>query len=359
MFSPKRAIGSPKNRILALACSLIFGSAISSAQDAVLSDFVSKVFTSCHEEGVYYFGPVAQPVALCDLNKWQGPPARDCQAVYEFKDIHFFLEGSTLVMAQYPMARQHLISDGVWLKVLPYLDKPDSRPYIFGELSKNSGSSSWHIGRDLQPFGLLIGIIPGAELTVERIEANKVVCDANRNLILPSDIPLTPETAKEAYDKALRLYHTRGFTDAGPQLAKLCLYGIAASCEVLGSVYYMGVWVHKDYAEALRDYEMACKGGNADGCAGLGWLYANGHGPIFKDEFGYGPPAQDYPRARALFKSSCDAGSMRGCYGLGALYAHGTPGKGGKKDKDMARLYLKKACDGGDRQGCEDLKAMP
>jgi hypothetical protein len=61
---------------------------------------------------------------------------------------------------------------------------------------------------------------------------------------------------------------------------------------------------------ALRQ---ACDGGNLNGCADLGVMYANGTG-VTKDEV----------RAVALYKQACDGGSLNGCANLGVMYGNGT-----------------------------------
>jgi TPR repeat protein len=74
-----------------------------------------------------------------------------------------------------------------------------------------------------------------------------------------------------------------------------------------------------DVGDALRLYQAACDAGQADGCAGVAFLYDRGLGvPL------------DNARAEGLYRKACSAGSGRACQGLAAmqLIAQATPGKG-------------------------------
>ncbi|MCW5802073.1 MAG: sel1 repeat family protein [Deltaproteobacteria bacterium] len=125
-------------------------------------------------------------------------------------------------------------------------------------------------------------------------------------------------------------------------LDKACLAGDGAGCVDLGVAKLADKKLANDAQYAFR---RACYGGGEyEGCAWLGTLYAEGKGGMTAS-----------PKLAAqFFEKGCKEGSMRACSGLAELLA---AGKGGV-DKNAARakeLYGK-ACDGGYAPACKKRK---
>lgn len=70
----------------------------------------------------------------------------------------------------------------------------------------------------------------------------------------------------------------------------------------------------RDFEKGRQSFERGCNGGNALGCASLGFLYESGAGV-----------KTDLASAAALYEQSCKAGSDLGCEQLARLRAARTP----------------------------------
>lgn len=101
-------------------------------------------------------------------------------------------------------------------------------------------------------------------------------------------------------------------TSQTTQLQKKCDSGDANECFNLGTMYYDGKGVQKDYIKAVELYQKACDGGDADVCNILGIMYGNGKGV-----------KQDSAKAVELYQKACDGGNANGCSNLGAMYDDG------------------------------------
>ena len=88
-----------------------------------------------------------------------------------------------------------------------------------------------------------------------------------------------------------------------------------------------------------------CDKGNFDTCFLLATNYKYGDFP-FK---------QDYFKAASLYKMACEGGRAGGCEGLGWLYQYG---KGVRQSKTEALKYYGKACDLKDQYGCDLYAAL-
>jgi TPR repeat protein len=99
------------------------------------------------------------------------------------------------------------------------------------------------------------------------------------------------------------------------------LKGNARSQYGLGRIYYKGQGVVKDYAEAVKWYELAAQQGYAPAQSNLGALYANGQGV-----------EQDYAEAVKWYRLAAQQGDVSGQSNLGAMYAEG---------KGVAQDYVK------------------
>jgi uncharacterized protein len=84
--------------------------------------------------------------------------------------------------------------------------------------------------------------------------------------------------------------------------------------------------VPQDYAEAVRWYRLAADQGNADAQAGLGYMYALGHGV-----------PSDYVEAVRWFRLAADQGNAKAQAGLGLMYAEGM---GVPEDLVLAYMWL-------------------
>jgi hypothetical protein len=106
-----------------------------------------------------------------------------------------------------------------------------------------------------------------------------------------------------------------------------------------------GLYMAKDYAQALPLFKGACDGGDARGCEALGYMYAYG--------LGINP---DYPQAAGLLRKGCEGGVAEGCDVLGNLYLTGASGVA--QSFTQAATWFHKACDGGNPEGCNNLGMM-
>jgi len=70
----------------------------------------------------------------------------------------------------------------------------------------------------------------------------------------------------------------------------------------LGELYFAGWGVKKDYAEALKWWQLAAAEGSAGAQNGLGVMY----------EYGLGV-SQNYAQAKDWYSKACDNGLPRGC----------------------------------------------
>ncbi|KAI0216153.1 hypothetical protein L0F63_007167 [Massospora cicadina] len=106
--------------------------------------------------------------------------------------------------------------------------------------------------------------------------------------------------------------------------------GLAAFYVGVGSLYFEGARLGRDYRQALNYYEKAAAMGNADGIARLGIMY----------RFGYGMGEPDYSRALQLFSRAAELGNAAALCSLGECYALGV---GTEVDLSRALDHLKLA----------------
>ena len=91
---------------------------------------------------------------------------------------------------------------------------------------------------------------------------------------------------------------------------------------VLGFLYYNGIEVAQDHAEAHKWLDLAAKQGNAEAQSNLGVLYDNGEGV-----------AQDHDKAAEYFRLAAKQGNAEAQFNLGTSYYNG---RGVKQDHDKA-----------------------
>ena len=169
-------------------------------------------------------------------------------------------------------------------------------------------------------------------------------------------------------------------TRIAERFRRSCDGGNMEGCANLGGMYADGLGVTQNETRAVELYQRACAGGNMAGCVDLGWAYANGRGVEQNDTraaelyqracdggdswacanlglmyaTGRGV-AQNDARAVELFRRACDGGDMQGCGYLGAAYADG---RGVAQSETRAVELFRRACDGGDMEGCSNLGLM-
>ncbi|HEY4180822.1 MAG TPA: tetratricopeptide repeat protein [Kofleriaceae bacterium] len=121
-------------------------------------------------------------------------------------------------------------------------------------------------------------------------------------------------------------------------LTKACEAGDGRGCVDLG-VAKLGD--KKAAGDAQYAFRRACYGGGEyEGCAWLGTLYAEGKGGMSVS-----------PKIAAkFFEKGCKEGSARACTGLGELYKSG---KGVTKDDAKAKQLFEQACNAGDDAACK------
>jgi len=93
---------------------------------------------------------------------------------------------------------------------------------------------------------------------------------------------------------------------------------------------------------AVSPYQMACDGGDMQGCRELGNAYFNG-AVVPKDE----------KRAADLYQRACNGGDSRSCAFLGVMYEKGETVR---KDEKLAAGLYRKSCEGGDELGCRQQR---
>jgi uncharacterized protein len=137
------------------------------------------------------------------------------------------------------------------------------------------------------------------------------------------------------------LLEQKRYVEARPLLASGCDGGNMDGCALLGWLYAAGQGVPQDYAQSATLNRKACDGGSVDGCNNLAVLYENGRGV-----------PQDYTQARQFFQKACDGGNMRSCMSLGWLYQ---TGEGVPQDFAQALTFDQRACNGGNVNACNNL----
>lgn len=113
----------------------------------------------------------------------------------------------------------------------------------------------------------------------------------------------------------------------------------------LGSMYYVGLNVPRDYAEALRWYRRAADRGNdAKAQINIGYMYAEGDGA-----------SQDRNEALRWYRRAADQGVAQGQFKVGQAYEFG---EGVAQDYDEARKWYRLAADQGYRGAMMSLGSL-
>jgi hypothetical protein len=117
------------------------------------------------------------------------------------------------------------------------------------------------------------------------------------------------------------------------ELRKAADAGDAVAMYNIGTLYYSGQGVVRDYQQAMTWFCKSADAGNTYAMCFIGALYANGQGV-----------AQDYRQATAWYRKSADAGNTYAMCFMGALYANG---QGVAQDYRQAMSWYRKAADAG------------
>jgi len=191
------------------------------------------------------------------------------------------------------------------------------------------------------------------------------------------------ELSEAALAKSCRRGHAEACTQLGriehkkknyPKAAELYRKGCgkedAAACCNLGTAYWWGRGVSKDFAQAERLLTQACDAGVAICCTNLGLMHKSKalqglqgqellalfekgcagehkHG-CFEAGYMYDLGEQvsrDLPRAMAAYQKSCSKTLPAACANMGRLYRRGEAGIA--YDMAKAQHYYQLACDGG------------
>jgi hypothetical protein len=131
------------------------------------------------------------------------------------------------------------------------------------------------------------------------------------------------------------IWHRQITRDAAACRA-LAEQGNAESQFKLGSMYYHGRGVSKDYTEAARWFTKAAEQGDAKAQDGLGFTYLQGQGVT-----------RDYTEAARWYKKSAEQGYAKSEYDLGYMYYHGY---GVPQDRTEANRLLRQAAAQGNGQ---------
>ncbi|MBV8107455.1 MAG: sel1 repeat family protein [Hyphomicrobiales bacterium] len=115
---------------------------------------------------------------------------------------------------------------------------------------------------------------------------------------------------------------------------KVAEQGDAPAQAYLGRIYYEGLGVTQDFAQASAWFRKAAAQGNAVAQFGLGKMYCRGEGV-----------PQDYALAAMWFRKAADQGNIAAQAAVGEMYAEG---QGVPKDYAQAIVWLREAADQGD-----------
>lgn len=121
-----------------------------------------------------------------------------------------------------------------------------------------------------------------------------------------------------------------------------CEKGNMYNCYNLANFYKEGRGVVKSEQNAIKYYEISCKGKLPYGCFALGEYNLN---------------AKNFEKAVEYFKISCKLNDDKGCLKLAEAYY---VGEGVAKDIEKAKNLSQKACQMGNDKGCqayENLKS--
>jgi hypothetical protein len=178
-------------------------------------------------------------------------------------------------------------------------------------------------------------------------------CFALGTLLSGGKVPRNPVGAARSFGHACE----SGFQSACSGLANLvktdgdgvllqpCRHGDAASCFMLGSLYYGGLGVNRNLEYSATLFGQSCAAGFTRACGQLGESYLLGEGV-----------PRDMVKARQILENACDAGYAPGCFNVGIMHREGieTP-----KNEPLAQARFRQGCDLGYQTACKALELTP
>lgn len=137
---------------------------------------------------------------------------------------------------------------------------------------------------------------------------------------------------------------TQDYAEAVKWHRKAAEQGNARAQNSLGIMYRLGQGVTKDYKEAVKWFRKATEQGNADGQYNLGTMY----------HFGNGVPL-DFDEAIKWFRKAANQGNDAAIFRLGTIYEYGD---GAPKDKAEAIKWYRMAAEQGNATAKEALRRL-
>ena len=146
------------------------------------------------------------------------------------------------------------------------------------------------------------------------------------------------------YDRALIAFHAKDYAIAMTDFTMACKGEDMDACAMLGRMYRDAQGVAKDEAAGAGFFKRSCDKGNGYGCNSLGLMFEEGRG-VHKDE----------TRAFAVYRTACNSGNQMGCYNVARCQEYG---KGTSIDVAAARKLYKSACDAREGLACAGLGVL-
>jgi TPR repeat protein len=134
-------------------------------------------------------------------------------------------------------------------------------------------------------------------------------------------------------------------TDGDAVLLQPCMRGDGASCYMLGSLYYGGQGVSRNFEYSAKLFEQSCTAGFTRGCGQLGESYL----------FGEGVP-KDMVKARETLEKACNGGYGPACFNIGIMHRQGIAAP---KNESLAQASFRRGCDLGNPTACQALGPAP
>ena len=146
---------------------------------------------------------------------------------------------------------------------------------------------------------------------------------------------------EQQFIKGFEYYDANKYVEAINIWKPLAEQGFAKAQIALGTLYYYGVGVTKDYYAAVSWYRKAAEQGHARAQSLLGECYYNGQGVT-----------QDYYAAVSWYRKAAEQGDVEAQYSLGWCYEHS---EGITRNIDEAIRWYKKAVENGHKGAQERL----
>jgi tetratricopeptide (TPR) repeat protein len=219
-----------------------------------------------------------------------------------------------------------------------YWNYTESYIYYIGYMPMTGMRSAQSISRD-------VWVWQGNQVSVRSQCGGSLQSNAGKDVYFKYEKPLqytpaiyeTPnsstETAAECYNKGVKYYGEKNYTQAVVWFRKAAEKGLKEAQYNLGVCYASGTGVTKDYTQAVSWFRKAAEQGYAEAQCNLGLRYANGEG-VTKDQ----------TQAMSWFRKAAEQGYAVAQFNLGISYEYG---KGVTKDLTQAVSWYRKAAEKG------------